>query len=678
MNIDFHYYGTYTAARLAGYDFRTAQSIAYAAQYVDDSSMEVLKDDYGKYYIPDFKPTPTVQTNKELFESNFSWSEENLNETARVWSCFHFLPGNYESNAKIAYTGSKQHKGNSDYWEYDGESSEQFKLLCLPNSQLVKKMINDIIDNHKGKDYEMHLAGLRMHVLADTWAHMYYAGIPAWFINNAGDKVYDISNGRIEVKWRRIWPLTDIFSGEEATPDALAYNSYVYLGHGRMGHLPDYPWIKYEYSPQWAGGSIIKDNPTSFMLAFKQMVAALRCIRERRSFDINVYENIGQQNEAIINGIINTKTNDQRAVWKNNIGKIKTNNISLEVPEEYDANNWLNTMKGAGDRRNTDYYRFNFSALFHMNFINSNLRGSHIFIDEIPAENIVKVKIRNVNGSYIGPVENWGQYSPKMGSNGIELNIVKPNSKPLESGDIVKIRTNEEKARGYNYLGAWATKALYYYSKDYTMNKQRWRLEKVGGSVGQEIKSGDLVKITNRFYLNMPYMIPYRWLGYGDYLTTTGNSQESNALWHLEFGSEQYYNIVAKYSGKVLDVYDGSMDDEAKIIQYHGTGGDNQKFKLVPSVDGYYQIQAKHSGRVLDVYGGSMDDEAQIIQYHNTGGDNQKFKLVPSGGGYYQIQAKHSGKVLDVYGGSMDDEAKIIQYHSTGGDNQKFKFVPVN
>jgi len=32
MNIDFHYYGTFVAARLAGYDTGQAQTIAHAAQ----------------------------------------------------------------------------------------------------------------------------------------------------------------------------------------------------------------------------------------------------------------------------------------------------------------------------------------------------------------------------------------------------------------------------------------------------------------------------------------------------------------------------------------------------------------------------------------------------------------------------------------------------------------------
>lgn len=118
-------------------------------------------------------------------------------------------------------------------------------------------MINDIIDNHKGKPYELQLIGLRMHVFADTAAHAFYAGTPAWHVNYVGDKVYDLTvNPKKEVPWLPNLP------GEQCTPAiTIYYDSIFYHGHGRMGSVPDYPWIKYEYSPKWSATPIIKDNP---------------------------------------------------------------------------------------------------------------------------------------------------------------------------------------------------------------------------------------------------------------------------------------------------------------------------------------------------------------------------------------------------------------------------------
>jgi Tfp pilus assembly protein PilF len=60
MDKDFHYYGTYVAARLAGYEPSESQVVAYAAQYVDDSYDEYILRK-GQHYT-DSRPIPTDQT----------------------------------------------------------------------------------------------------------------------------------------------------------------------------------------------------------------------------------------------------------------------------------------------------------------------------------------------------------------------------------------------------------------------------------------------------------------------------------------------------------------------------------------------------------------------------------------------------------------------------------------
>ena len=52
----------------------------------------------------------------------------------------------------------------------------KFRLLCLPNTKLSELMINDIRVNHKISPHYLHMVGIRMHVLADTWAHQFFAG----------------------------------------------------------------------------------------------------------------------------------------------------------------------------------------------------------------------------------------------------------------------------------------------------------------------------------------------------------------------------------------------------------------------------------------------------------------------------------------------------------------------
>lgn len=535
MNKDFHYYATYTAARLAGYDFESSQTIAHAAQYVDDSDMSMLKRDTNNYYITDFEPIPTVQSNMEILKSDTNWCEKNLNVTTRTWPAFHFLPGNYEENAKL-YSGPQNDKGYTDYWQFDMEAEEQFKLLCLPNSRLVKDMINDIIINHSGKAHELHMIGLRMHVLADTWAHMYYAGIPAWFINTVEKPVYNVTHPKRElIKWNQAWPLTTRYNLNMATPNMPSYNSYVYLGHARMGHVPDYPWIKYQYIPQWSSQAIIKDNTQDFMSAFTQMVEAMYCIKNRLPFDVNLYSrNISTNNIEIITQILSTEELDQCQTWKNKISNIIINNMPLRVPEDYNFNQWINAMKTAEDIRETDYYHFNISAFYHLNFVKTRLENNYIFLDKIPKENTVTVSLKSASSLYIGAFENFAEYYPKMRNDYIKLKIVKPNAAVLKNNDIIKLKTTEEAAGEYNYLGAWKTTALYYYTKDYSTSKQRWQIEKVCGSPGEEIQSGDTIKIKNIYFTEKPYISTYDWFGFGKYLTTTNNSEEASTNWTIK------------------------------------------------------------------------------------------------------------------------------------------------
>ena len=87
-------------------------------------------------------------------------------------------------------------------------------------------------------------------------------------------------------------------------------------------------------------------------------------------------------------------------------------------------------------------------------------------------------------------------------------------------------------------------------------------------------------------------------------------------------------------------------------------------------------VIAKHSGKCLDVSGGSRSNGADVIQWNCHGGDNQLWRLVPAAGGYFRIIAKHSGKCLDVSGGSRSNGADVIQWNCHGGDNQRWKLQP--
>lgn len=133
------------------------------------------------------------------------------------------------------------------------------------------------------------------------------------------------------------------------------------------------------------------------------------------------------------------------------------------------------------------------------------------------------------------------------------------------------------------------------------------------------------------------------------------------------------YRIIAKHTGKVLDVYGGSKDDGANVYQWDWHGGDNQRWKIELQSDGYYRIVSKNSGKVLDIRGNSAANNANIYQYGWHGGNNQRWKIELLNSGYYRITSKHSGKVLEIEGASTANGGNLDQYDWHGGDNQQWK-----
>ncbi len=131
--------------------------------------------------------------------------------------------------------------------------------------------------------------------------------------------------------------------------------------------------------------------------------------------------------------------------------------------------------------------------------------------------------------------------------------------------------------------------------------------------------------------------------------------------------------LMARHSGKVLDVAGRSLDPGAPILQFVANDQPNQRFLVEPVRDDVVRLIAVHSGLVLDVAGASLDDGAPLVQFPWHGNDNQLFRLEPTNGDLV-IVAKHSGKVLDVAGVSTQNGAPVTQFTRTGQPNQQWTF----
>jgi uncharacterized protein (DUF1800 family) len=137
-----------------------------------------------------------------------------------------------------------------------------------------------------------------------------------------------------------------------------------------------------------------------------------------------------------------------------------------------------------------------------------------------------------------------------------------------------------------------------------------------------------------------------------------------------------YHQLVARHSGKCLEISGALLGDAAGAIQWDCHAGESQQwnFELLP--DGYYRLIARHSGKALDVSGVSQDDGGRVIQWGLHAGPNQQWSLEDLGAGYYRLVARHSGKALDVSGVSPDNGGAVIQWALHGGANQQWLVRP--
>jgi hypothetical protein len=135
------------------------------------------------------------------------------------------------------------------------------------------------------------------------------------------------------------------------------------------------------------------------------------------------------------------------------------------------------------------------------------------------------------------------------------------------------------------------------------------------------------------------------------------------------------YKIVARNSGKVMDVYKQQTDNGTQIQQYSYWGGSGQKWTVTDTGSGYYKIIGVQSGKSLDIdysNGGTANGtKVQLWSYWN--GASQQFKFAATDSGYYRITPNcATGSCLDVKGKSTADRALVQLYQWNGGNNQQW------
>ncbi|MBQ7500148.1 MAG: hypothetical protein IJT91_04570 [Clostridia bacterium] len=350
VQMDFHYYATYCAAVIAGYAHEEALDIAYSAQFVDECSVTFLTMLDGP------RSAATTQLKSELMDTLAD--SAGIQDITRIWSSFHFLPRDLYADPK---RGGRRYKN-------------KYRLICGPDGELLA----DTVRLAKGRGLQA--AGVAMHVLADTWAHRYFAGTPSLVINNTNYYFYELIDKDGETVEKKVNFNHNPLSADD--PETGAYVNSIYqsdeksimnLGHGRAGHLPDYSFIKYKYLPAWGDyNEIIKDNPSDYYNAFCQMVYAMKYLRG----DIPEFETGRYDTEAVkkwesrIRGIIGVRRLDACEDWR-----AFGTGLSGKDIEDYDINKYTGEYsEAAKDKKDETFLgKFFLAALAQKSMVTNRI-----------------------------------------------------------------------------------------------------------------------------------------------------------------------------------------------------------------------------------------------------------------------------------------------------------------
>ncbi len=264
MQVDMHFYGTYALARAAGLLVQDAKTLAYAAQFVDDSNHQDSQNhpDGGLLYGIATAHHPkdcAINARIEPYEHRRVWVGRlcrliarlfNLGreyEQRRVWVPFHFLPGGV------------------------GETQEE-RLLCVKDSAIAREMITHHCDKVCAEKpaFGLELLGIAAHVYLDTFAHYGFSGVSSDYNDVDTDSISLIDVKDKEIK-NYIENKIVAFVVKHTTRSfagLLLEKGAKNLGHGGTFTYPDRPYLHWRVEfvrPRPDNGSVDRDNPRTYL-----------------------------------------------------------------------------------------------------------------------------------------------------------------------------------------------------------------------------------------------------------------------------------------------------------------------------------------------------------------------------------------------------------------------------
>jgi aryl-phospho-beta-D-glucosidase BglC (GH1 family) len=139
--------------------------------------------------------------------------------------------------------------------------------------------------------------------------------------------------------------------------------------------------------------------------------------------------------------------------------------------------------------------------------------------------------------------------------------------------------------------------------------------------------------------------------------------------------SNGIYKIVARHSGKALEVAGFGTANGSNAEQWSYWGGENQKWMVTYLGNNQYSIIGAQSAKALDVTAKGKTNGTNVEIWTYLGGNNQKWTITATSGGYYRLTpANATNMCLDVSAVSTADGANVQIWTYLGGNNQQWTF----
>ena len=346
MQKDMHFWGTYVIARAAGMPKNDAHTIAYAAQYVDDSTEQDSgeHEDGGLLY-----GIATAHHPKQAIENYL----HNREEQRRVWVPFHFIPGG------------------------KGETLEE-KLLCVKDSIIAQEMIDYHIAAAQEKNFGLELIGIAAHVYMDTFSHYGFSGISSEYNEVDGDSFEFLNIQKGSEIEGYLFEKTESFIRKYKAKIAsfVAEKGTGALGHAGVVTYPDRPFLHWQVDFEKTRHDRTKtsdrNNPETYMEGCEKLHSRLSAFAKTR-YERPAIQSFADIKESVREIIkFQGKKEERIEQWKQAIGRgsIYTPDGPEAKQIAYSEQDWENEKENFHDFDSSDKgidthaYRFSSGCCF--------------------------------------------------------------------------------------------------------------------------------------------------------------------------------------------------------------------------------------------------------------------------------------------------------------------------